>query len=581
MSFRKRANGREIALDEIFLDSSNLPHLDGAQFEGRVERPISTVALAGIGVVFTIAALVFMGRAYDLQVLNGSAYADISRENRLSRSVVFAPRGVIYDKHGTPLAWNEAPEALVATSTASTTVASTYSFPVRQYRNIGLSHVLGFVSYPRQDASGEWWREEYEGVSGAEHIFDSTLHGENGSLLIETDARGAVQREHIVVPPVEGRDITLTIDASVQEKLHMILSTHAEQYGFRGGSGIIMDVKNGDLLALTSFPGYDNTAFAAGDSTVISAANENPRSPLLNRAASGLYAPGSIVKPIFASAALAEGIIDPEKQILSTGQLVVPNPYNPDQPSIFRDWKAHGWVDMRKAIAVSSDQYFYAIGGGVPDQAGLGIERIDDYARAFGLGRLTGIPFATEAEGVIPTPEWKEKVFDGDPWRLGDTYITAIGQFGFQITPLQAIRFVAAIANGGTLIEPRLTVSSLFLDSWGDDSPYGESVGVSDEHLQIVREGMREAVHSDAADRTARALDLGGIEIAGKTGTAEVGERNQFMNSWVVGFWPASDPHYAFAVVLERAPAGTLSGASPAMQPFFNWLIAEKPEYIQ
>ena len=588
MQWGKHTNTRDISPDEIFLDSSNLARLDGAQFEGRVERPISTAALSGVGVVFVFAVLIFLARAFDLQVLNGRVFADISRENRLSRSVVFAPRGIIYDRSGVALAWNEAAsttQGVEASTTAfrssTSTESSALALPVRQYRSVGLSHTLGFVSYPRQDSSGEWWREEYEGVSGAERMYDATLHGENGSRLVETDARGVVQREHIIIPPVEGHDVTLTIDSIVQKKLFDLLSAHADAQGFAGGAGIIIDVKSGDLIALTSFPGYDNTLFAAGDSAVIDEANKSPRSPLLNRAVQGLYTPGSIVKPIFAAAALNEGIISPDKKILSTGQLVVPNPYDPSKPSIFRDWKAHGWVDMRKAIAVSSDQYFYAIAGGIPEQSGLGIERIDAYARAFGLGAPTGIPFASEAAGVIPTPEWKAEVFGPDEqWRLGDTYITGIGQFGFQITPLQAARYVAAIANGGTLVAPRLSVNSPLLESW-NGAPNGKSVGVPDKFLEIVREGMRAAVHSDFPDRTARALDMGEIEIAGKTGTAQIGDHNQFMNSWAVGFWPASHPRYAFAVVLEHAPAGTLSGAAPAMQPFFYWLVKEKPEYVQ
>ena len=167
---------------------------------------------------------------------------------------------------------------------------------------------------------------------------------------------------------------------------------------------------------------------------------------------------------------------------------------------------------------------------------------------------------------MIPTPEWKKEMFEGDEWRLGDTFITAIGQFGFQITPLQAVRFTAALA-GGELLTPRIAPGPVT----------AAPVGITEEHLQVAREGMRDAVVDGG---TAAALNIAGIEIAGKTGTAEVGERKQFMNSWVVGFWPASEPKYAFAVVLERAPAGTLSGASPGMRAFFEWLIAEKPEYV-
>jgi penicillin-binding protein 2 len=276
------------------------------------------------------------------------------------------------------------------------------------------------------------------------------------------------------------------------------------------------------------------------------------------------------VKPIFAAAALNEQIISPDTQILSTGKITIPNPYNPTHPSIFRDWTVHGLIDMRTAIAVSSDEYFYTIGGGYGGQKGLGISKIDEYAQRFGLGTTTGISLSGEQGGVIPTPAWKATVFPDDPWRIGDTYHTAIGQYGFQITPLQAVRFIAAIANGGKLLEPKLVASS---------TPSYTSVGVPDSYLQIVREGMRMAVTSPRPDATVKALNIAGIQIAAKTGTAQIGAHNEWMNSWSVGFWPADHPRYAYAVVLERAKAGTASGAAPAMQPFFEWLIVNHQEY--
>jgi penicillin-binding protein 2 len=599
----RRARIREIDPDEIFLDSSNLPSLDDSQFEGRIEHPIGRGALMSVMFVFLIAVVIFIGQAYNLQIVNGKAYAEVSRENRLERAVIFAPRGVIYDRTGEALAWNEAPEAearpyaarvsgeapeLLATTTATTTLpvaTTTDSFPLRRYTVLhGLSHILGFVHYPKQDASGEWWREEYAGVSGAEFTYDAILRGMNGSRIVETDARGIVQRAHIVVQPEEGTDVRLSVDATVQNKLHELLAAHTATYGFQGAAAVIMDVQNGELLALTNVPEYDNAAFAEGNSEVVHTANTDPRSPLLNRAVAGLYTPGSIVKPIFAAAALAEGIIDPAKKILSDGELIIPNPYDSSKPSVFRDWKAHGRVDMRAALAVSSDQYFYAVGGGLATdlgygyQEGLGIARLDKYARMFGLGEPTGISLLGEAEGVIPTPDWKKEIFGpNEPWRLGDTYITSIGQFGFQITALQAVQYAAAIANGGELHTPRLTLedaASMF--TFGSRT---RRVGIPDTYLQIVREGMRAAVSSTWPDRTARALEMAGIDISAKTGTAQLGEHNQYMNSWVIGFWPSENPRYAFAVVLEKAPAGTLSGAAPSMRPFFEWLIVNKPEY--
>ncbi|OGG71162.1 hypothetical protein A3F27_02470 [Candidatus Kaiserbacteria bacterium RIFCSPHIGHO2_12_FULL_53_13] len=567
----RRKKVHEIAPDEIFLDSSNLPGHNEKQFEGRVERPVARGAIFGVGIVFAFAALAFSVRAFDLEIMHGSAYADISRNNRLTRSLVFATRGIIYDRTGRELVWNEAPTASGASDAANSATSSV--FALRRYIRLpGLSHIEGFVRYPKADLNGTWWREEYAGISGVELAYDTILRGQNGSTMVETDARGQVMREHITISPKNGSDIKLSIDAEVESKLYTLLSAHARAQNFEGGASVIMDVRTGEILALASFPEYDNSAFTDGKSSVIRTAFSDPRTPLLNRAVAGAYVPGSIVKPIFAAAALNERLISPDKQILSTGFISIPNPYDASHPTLFRDWTVHGLVDMRTAIAVSSDEYFYTIGGGYGSQPGLGITRLDDYARRFGLGTTTGIALQGEVSGVIPTPAWKEQVFGAeDPWRIGNTYHTAIGQYGFQITPLQAVRFIAAIANGGKLLKPQLIVDS--------PAEYTE-VDIPDAYLKIVREGMRLAVTSTRKDATVKSLNIGGIHLAAKTGTAQTGLHNESMNSWSVGFWPSEEPRYAYATVLEKAPAGTLSGAAPAMLPFFEWLIQNKPEYV-
>ena len=558
---------RDIAPDEIFLDSSNLPEHFAGQLEGRVERSVTARPLFFTGIVFSLIAITFSVQAINLQVVHGASYADISRKNTLNRSLVFATRGVVYDRTGTELAWNE-----LASTTLVSSVGSTTSFALRRYSSKpGLAHILGWMRYPKEDASGVWWRDAYTGMSGVELSFDTDLSGQNGSSMIETDARGRVQRENIVSPPHNGQNLTLSIDADVQTKLYTLLYQHAQDNHFMGGAAVIMDVQTGQILALTSFPEYDHVAFTDGDNAVVAAASTDIHTPLLDRAVAGLYAPGSIVKPIFAAAALNEGIISPDKQIVSVGQISIPNAYDPTKPTIFRDWTVHGPIDMRTALAVSSDEYFYTIGGGYGGQAGLGIDRIDKYARMFGLASTTGIALLGEQDGNIPTPAWKARIFPNDPWRIGDTYHTAIGQYGFQITPLQAVRYISAIANGGRLYIPEIIASST--------AQYSD-VAIPDTYLQIVREGMRMAVTSTRPDATVKFLNIPGIEIAAKTGTAQIGNHNQWMNSWSVGFWPASKPRYAYAVVLEQAPAGTPSGAAPGMLPFFEWLIQTHPEYV-
>ncbi len=223
---------------------------------------------------------------------------------------------------------------------------------------------------------------------------------------------------------------------------------------------------------------------------------------------------------------------------------------------------------MREALAVSSDVYFYAVGGGYEDQRGLGISAIDSWMRRFGFGSETGVVLENEAAGVIPNPSWKADTFDGEQWFLGNTYHTSIGQYGFQTTVLQLARSIAALGNGGVLLTPTIV--------------RGESQGktvlpVAEEHLAVVREGMRLAVTSG----TAAALALPDVSVAAKTGTAEVGARKEFINSLIVGFFPADEPRYAFAVVMERAKAGTTAGAPLVMREVLSWISSERPEMLK
>jgi penicillin-binding protein 2 len=566
---RRRAFIHEIAPEEIFLDSSNLPAHESSRLEGRVIRPVSRKSIFAVGVVFAAVAVIFGTRAFNLQIVRGADFAEISRDNTLTSWPVFATRGIIYDRTGTPLAWNEA-----QTASSSIDSATTTPYALRHYVvDPGFSVLLGFVRYPQHDASGAWWRTSYVGVSGLELQFDHELSGTNGSTMVETDAHNHVVQQNITTPPQNGADLHLTIDADLQTHLYDALVAQAKAQGFRAGAGVIMNVQTGELLALTTFPEYSNQAFTDGDDAAIHAANANPLKPLLDRAVGGLYSPGSIVKTIFAAGALDSGIISPDKQIDSVGALKVPNPYQVGTYTIFKDWTAHGWIDMRTAIAVSSDEYFYTIGGGFGDQPGLGISGIDKYADMFGLNQKTGVDVPGEQTGIVPSPSWKAVNFPDDPtWRLGDTYHTAIGGYGFLITPMEAVRFAGAIANGGKLMVPTILAST---------TPRFSTIAVSDSDLQVVREGMRLAVTSTRKDATIPQLDIPGIDLAAKTGTAQIGTRNQFVNSLAIGFWPVEHPKYAFAVVLEQGPSTETAGVAVGLVPFFTWLVSAHPEYAK
>jgi penicillin-binding protein 2 len=425
------------------------------------------------------------------------------------------------------------------------------------------------VSYPKKDARGYFFRTDYLGRSGVELAFDSTLKGGNGSKVIEVDALAQTVSEHEINLPKNGAPLNLSIDAELSEAMYQIIATSSEKAGFRSGAAAIMDVETGELLALTSFPSYDPEIMADGDDiATINSYNQDDRLPFLNKIIGGAYTPGSIVKPFVAYKALEEGIISPDKTIVSNGYILVPNRYNPAQPARFNDWRIHGPMTMREAIAFSSNVYFYTIGGGYGDQPGIGITKMAENYRRFGMGSPTGINLAQEQEGVVPDPAWKKATFDDD-WRLGDTYFTAIGQFGFLTTPIQMLRAYAALANGGNLLTPHVQK---------DFHSEKTDIALNQEYLQVVHEGMRKTVTMNGG--TARGLERADVAVASKSGTAEVGVGNAYVNSWSAGFWPYEKPKYAYILMMDHAPRSNALGAGRIMGEVMEWMSVNRPEYL-
>ncbi len=555
--FRKRRQ-KIVELDEVLLDATNIPSFNLARLEGKRELPISMNSIYGVGVVFLVVSFLYLTKIFNLQVIEGAEYRAIAENNSVDQAVVIAERGVVYDRRDELVAWNEYDER------------SVYDFPIRAYTDrLGLGQVLGYVSYPRRDSRGFFYRTEYIGRSGVEAAYDAVLRGTNGSKIVVADALGDVIGEHAIAASQAGSPLRLSLDVELSEAMYQIIATSSARAGFRSGAGAIMDVHTGEIIALTSFPTYDPEVMADGyDTETIETYNQDDRLPFLNKVVSGAYTPGSIVKPFVAYAALAEHIIDPNKEIVSTGALVVPNPYNPSNPSRFTDWRAHGVMTMREAIAFSSNVYFYIIGGGYGDQRGLGITKMAEYYRLFGLGSTTGIGIAPEQAGVVPDPAWKAEVFDDD-WRLGDTYFTAIGQFGFLTTPIQMLRAYAALANGGTLVTPHVLKG---------EQGAQHDLGLNPEYLQIVHEGMRKTVTYNGG--TARSLEREDVAIAAKSGTAEVGAGNAYVNSWAAGFWPYEKPKYAFILMMDKAPRSNALGATRIMGDVMQWISVHRSEYL-
>lgn len=554
---KRKYRDYEINPDEIFLDTINVSGLNTQQFEGVIEKPISRRTLIIISSIVFLILLFFGFRLGQLQVFQGDTFSAYAENNRLRETPVFAERGIIYDKNGTELAWNVQGDV-------------GEPFLYRAYTSkSGHGHLLGYVQYPQVDSSGNYWRTKIKGLAGLESKYNMTLAGKNGAQLYETSALGEVTSKNTITPAESGVNIYTTIDSRIQHELYSAIEKQAQEAGFVGGAGAIMDVHNGSLLAFTSYPEFDPYTLAEGeDVEAIQGFFSDPGKPFLNRVINGLYSPGSIVKPFLGIAALDTGLITENTTILSTGRIEVPNRFNPSNASYFRDWRdgGHGPTNIRHAIADSVNTFFYAIGGGYKQQEGLGISRIEQYVRAFDISEKTGIDFGNEVVGTIPNPEWKTRLFSDGTWRLGDTYNTSIGQFGFQVSPIQMVRAIAALANGGTLYQPLLITADSVATPVSED--------ISKEHYLVIQEAMRDTVTYG----TARIIDVPYLSVAAKTGTAQVGRDNEFYNSWSVGFFPYDDPQYAFTIVMERAPETSNGSASRAMRVFLDSVEKEYPD---
>lgn len=554
---------RNIDPDEIFLDSKNLPNFNTQQFEGRFEKAIPKHSIFLLGLIFFWVSFTFVWQVINLQIIKGEAYFKKSENNTLQKRPIFADRGLVYDRNGILLSWNTWDKADI----------NKLLSPQRSYfSSPGFGLLLGYVSVPAKDSSGYYWQDNFIGKDGVEKYFNNSMTGTNGVRITETDVSGAIQSENMILPPKAGDNIYLSIDSKIQKKMYESISLMAKNSNFMGGSGVLMDIKTGELLAVTSFPEYDGNVLSLGkDSKIISEYFTDKRKVFLNRSVSGLYSPGSIVKPFLGYGALTEKVISPLKTILSNGSISIPNPYFPDRKTVFKDHGSFGNVDIRKAIAISSDVYFYEIGGGFESQKGLGILNIDKYAKLFGIGEKTGVNINGEKEGTIPTPEWKAKTFKGDPWRVGDTYNTAIGQYGFQVTPIQMARGMAGIANEGIIYTPHITLADKSFES------QVSNILVNESNMKVIQEGMRMAV----TEGTGMALNIASVEVAAKSGTAQVGLGNTNTNSWIVGFFPYENPKYSFALVMERGPKEASGNATRVMSEVIDYMSVYLPEYFK
>lgn len=444
--------------------------------------------------------------------------------------------------------------------------------PIRRYLSgAALAHTLGYVGRASEadiKANANLSLVDFLGKDGVEAQYDNILRGQNGVVQTEVDAGGRPLRVINEQPTQAGRDVTLSLDYKLQQKFAQAIAKQMQAAGVKRAAGVAIDPNTGEILASVSLPAYNNNLFSGG----ISASDYNrlindSLQPLHNKVLGGGYPPGSVIKPMHLSAALQEGVVNENTVIYDGGRIVVPSVYDPKVEYVFRGWNPAGLgaMDARRAIAMSSDIYFYTTGGGFEGFRGLGVDKLTEYYKKFGLGSLTGVDLPGETEGRIPNPEWK-KQNKGEDWFVGDTYNISIGQGDILANPLQMAVATAAITNGGKILKPHIFKGS---ESGQTATPTVLNQNFIDpKHLLVAKEGMKAVIGGTTATSTFAQV---GVPVAGKSGTAETDPTsNRKPHAWYTAFAPYDKPKILFALILEEGEGGS-QFAAPAIAEAMEW----------
>mgnify|MGYP001198663053 CR=1 FL=1 len=629
----------EVFLDNLAKVKEEELGISEKKFEVPLKEKISYVIM---GIFLVVASILFL-KAFYFQVVQGKHLALAAQNNKGRVSLVVPERGIIYDKDLKKLVSNSPAYDLVCdkrgfsdsasdvlteinniaqvlkqdpveikntieTSEESDVLVSENvshenllvlearinEFPgcrieentTRNYVDGAIfSSILGYTSKINKDElrsvsdSSNYTIHDYIGKTGIEKFYEEYLRGKAGELEVKKTAVGIEKGTEVVSQAVPGDNLILNIDAGLQKKIYEEMEKRIKDMGAKKGAAVAMNPKTGAVLALVSYPSYDNNLFSGG----ISAADFNliqndPAQPLFNRAIAAQYPTGSTIKPFEAVAALEEKIISPDKKINDIGYIEVKSKYDPTVSYRYGGVTPHGWVDMKEAIAVSSNIYFYTVGGGYKDQKGLGPTRIKSWLEKFGWGSKTGIDLPGEFSGFIPTPEWKQKNI-GESWWDGDTYNLSIGQSYLKVTPLQVATAYSAIANGGNLVKPQIlnkVVKSLSSEDLKNPiksfiPEISRSNFFDKESLQVVREGMRDCVQKNYG--SAYYLSTLPVELAAKTGTAET-SKSGFYNAWTSVFGPYEDPEIVLVVTIESME-GLQSATMPVVYNVLKWYFSK------
>ncbi|HEY8108401.1 MAG TPA: penicillin-binding protein 2 [Patescibacteria group bacterium] len=451
--------------------------------------------------------------------------------------------------------------------------------PRRQYADTDLyAHLLGYVGkVSAEDLKKDQTlrRNDYVGKSGLERVYQGQLSGEPGERRLEVDAQGEVIKELQSNDPVPGRSVQLGIDPKLQKVMHDAVDNgiKSSRRGLAsGGSAIALDPKTGTVLGMVSLPSFDNNDFVDGVSQAkYKELSGNPDKPLFNRPISGEYPPGSTFKIVTVAGALAEGVVSPDDYLASPPSIDVGG-------AKFVDWKedGHGSVNAARALAVSSDVYIYKVSGGFEGESdGLGVDKLGDYMRQFGIGTPTGVDLPDEQDGLVPSPSYKKAAFDED-WYIGNTYQMGIGQGFVLATPLQVATYTAAIANDGIAYKPHL--AKAFLDSANkrkrtavEPEPL-VNLKVDREVIETVQQGMRDAVDSGTA------VDLKDmpVDVCGKTGSAEFANETN-AHAWFTAYAPCDDPRIVLTVMIEGGGEGSDVAVPAAKRIFESFFDVQAP----
>jgi penicillin-binding protein 2 len=431
-----------------------------------------------------------------------------------------------------------------------------------------LSHLLGYVgrlndAEVEADVDKNYLPSDIIGKTGLEKQYEMYLRGTYGRKKIEVNAIGKEQSVLAVEPPIPGQDVELSIDLEAQKKLETLVKDTADKTGQKRIAAIAMDPNNGEVLALVSWPTFDNNKFVQGIDTATYQSYINDKDkPLFNRVISGLYPPGSTVKLVVSAAALQEKIITQFTSVNSVGGLQLGDRF-------FKDWKigGHGITNVTKALAWSVNTFFYYVGGGYQNFVGLGVDRLVMYMRYFGMAAKTGIDLPNENTGFLPSRDWK-KTTKGESWYVGDTYNLSIGQGDMLVTPLQVALWTAAVANDGILVTPHLGKKIIESDTKKETIlkyPSHEITAVSKSNLAIVQQGMRDCVTYGSCKM------LGSLHFstAGKTGTAQWSNTHP-THAWFTSFAPYKNPQIIVTVLVEDGGEGA-SVTQPIALGFLNW----------